>query len=34
MLNAAGFEILSYHKITPWTFLCVAQKPATGEGSS
>ena len=27
LLTAAGFEILSYHKITPWTFLCVAEKP-------
>ena len=27
LLAAPGFDILSYHKITPWTFLCVAEKP-------
>ena len=27
LLTTAGFDILSYHKITPWTFLCVAEKP-------
>lgn len=32
MLNAAGFDILSYHKITPWTFLCVAEKPKGSGG--
>ena len=33
MLEAAGFTVLSYHKITPWTFLCVAEKPMTEERS-
>ena len=33
MLGAAGFTVLSYHKITPWTFLCVAEKPMTEERS-
>ena len=27
MLGNAGFAVLSYHKITPYTFLCVAEKP-------
>lgn len=27
LLGAAGFRVLSYRKITPWTFLCVAEKP-------
>ena len=34
MLVSAGFEVQSYRKITPYTFLCVAQKPPVDSAPS